>query len=54
MTNIIMCDGCSYVSVCVITECERDHKHEGERERKRNGKRKRQHQRKRDREHKRE
>ena len=32
MTNIIMCDGCSYVSVCVITECERDNKHERERE----------------------
>ena len=31
----MMCDGCSYVSVCVITECERDHKRERERERER-------------------
>ncbi len=27
-----MCDGCSYVSVCAITECERVEKHERERE----------------------
>ncbi len=48
MTNTIMCDSCSYVSVCVITECERDNKHEreheGERERERKGKRNRQRQ----------